>query len=395
MIAKQGPVENRDDLIARVRAHDGCLVPSPVDDTSLALDRYCRVQFVVDGRDGLESSACRAFLEGLASAAEFEPRTALQIDLQPTSTWTVGFAAGVARLAQALPDVASVKLRVLHDATAGVPWWQQADAAFQSLRHALHDVLPDADWTVEFEGCLEGSIPEEAAAVLAEHRLALRHACRNARDINDARCEDLLRATRFGLRIPVVFYADPTFLAGRTPLVARAVQASQYSGVALRAPWEHADFRDGDATVSTEELLEALTSIYREFPYYDDVLEPITEMARRVDPSDPAKRRIHVRIDRDGVVSTYRKVPAAGQAVATLTELETLAPEELRRRVLANGSDIAAADERCHGCEWRHVCRGMDASAPQHFESTCATWQLGLELLVWERWSLLPSTQSG
>lgn len=380
------PIDSSD-VVTQVRALHGIALRSPMDDSLLLLDKYCRTQFHVTDKQRCSPSS-DGFLAALGETNSFVPKYAVCVDVL-CGDLLPAVPPFLSRLTEALPEARTLTVRLVLDPVSRLPWYRRAATVYDLLYKAFHRSSPEANWNFVVEGDLAAPLPEEFASAFVRESFRLRHLCVHPeRDLSDEKCEGLLAATRSGMRIPAVFYVGHSFASDPIGHVKRALQASQYSGYSLRPLSAHYDYAIAEwpSSIPAEQFLELLGTLYREIPYYDDVLAPIDQIKQRVDPQNDEKEHLSILLDRGGSVGVYRKVPCLRHVLGMTSDLLNWHDADLKEALFSAGLASEAADVLCHSCEWRSVCGGMDQGAgAEPFLSPCASWQFGFETLLWER----------
>ena len=343
-------------------SHGGVVRPSLVDDdVTFYSDEYFRIQVLESELETSTDADVDSFLSTLARLRDFTPRTSVHVDLLHAPRLGLGCRTLIGRLATAFKDAAFFQFRILPDDRSG-DWWDVAEETFSACARQMTTFAPEMKWGCTFEGVLRGSVPERAVHGMTSSSVAARHVCRDAeRDLSDDRCEDLLRVSRFGLRVPVVFYVDSGFMDVADELFVRSIQATQYSGLSLRHTWEDPLMAADEVPrngVSPEEFLRVVAHAYKKFPHYDDVFEPVAPIMRRVDSRSDVKSQIRIMIDGD-MVGIYHKIPSLRRSCGKAGDLSTMGADELRSRILRASDALQSADQECQPCTLRTICGGM------------------------------------
>lgn len=369
------------------RESGAIILESPTDDSLLVLDRFGKTNYRLHPNQEIDEFG-RRFLSRLKANPPQSVDRILELAVL-CGNWSPTILAPLfSSIGASVPENATLRIRFIVDDYKYFPWWERLGLLYRHLIPPLHKLLTTERVTVCIESRMSGRVPENFAEFLVRERISLWHVCLDTgTDLSDDICEDLLRACSLGLRIPVIFYVRPESDLSSTGMIARALQASQYSGLAVRPIQMHPDY---DAAkhgkpVAAEAFLGLVNGLYLEFPYYDDVLEPVNLAVAAVDPSRGIRDSQNLLLRRDGQLQSYRKIPYLGRAIGSIDELGALAVDDLRQLILGHLAAVDSRDARCSPCPWLEVCRGMDVAGDDVFNSTCSTWQYLLEMLVWAR----------
>lgn len=389
-------------LIERLRSHGGIVLPSPLDDGStLLVDESCKWSYHLTAAECERDTASEALVAFERSGCEVSSPEAVGCHLHVQVLQGKLDLEHVQRLGDAIggafPDARTKSITLTLNKTSETSdWWRRALPALESWVSCLR--RGDERVTACVEGNLTGSVPDSVANRIASGGIRLRHVCTDPdEDLSDERANALLLATRTGLRIPVVFYVAAGKAEAILECASKAVQASQYSGLSFRPIQAHPDYDPAEfgEAITAQEYVAALNSIYAEFPYYDDVFEPIGDVAAQIDPAVPVKRRFKLLVDRAGRVGAFRKLPASGHAVRPAAAPASAESADVPPvRELRQAADTLERHSRCGPCPWLQVCGGMDAKTGAGemiddgvFDTSCTSWRFAAELLMWERHS--------
>jgi hypothetical protein len=107
--------------------------------------------------------------------------------------------------------------------------------------------------------------------------------------------------------------------------------------------------------------------VYRNFPHYDDLFQPIAELTEAVAYGGWCRVRnsptdIRLSVTPSGV-GVFRQMPAQARPWAGWDQILTTDPALLGPDLLAIAAGLFAWDGNafCRGCAWRFVCGGIDA----------------------------------
>lgn len=381
----------------------------------LALDPFCRscVYLPLDARESGSGPGHhdttngrrhehdrQTLLQRLDETDKYTPDFAVHLQILCGQVSPPDLAPCILRLGEALSETRQFHIR-LHWCAGLEPWWAWALAIHQHGCARIQEVLDDGNSGVTIEGPIGPGYSEKVLNGLVRSGVAVRRLIVNpVEEITDAVLDDLRAVSREGLRVPVVFYVPPDARLDWEEVVGRTMEASQYSGYGLRPIQQHPHWGRGvrGTPVGAEAFLSALVGLYKAYPFYDDVFEPVNAVIARVDPRNNTKRQLNLILDEQGNLGVYRKLPALRVAVGTFAEVADRNKEELRSALLDAGDRIESAHPDCADCRWRRLCGGMDATPDGNgewlFDPTCATWQFLFEMILWERDHVRQSLES-
>lgn len=373
-----------------LRGLGAIVVRSPLDGSCLVMERYGRSYCRIGEDDENGQAQAERFLESIERAREFVPRFGLFLTVCEADVHSDAITRALGALARAAVDAERVQLRVVCDPCSGGDWWGRLAPFLQRHVSAIQSVLNEKRVAVVVETARLGQPPERVIQRIVQAGMAIKMTCTDPptrRD--DRRLDDLRYCCRHGLRVPVVYYVKDGAAAGINGVVADVNQAAQYSGFGLRPIQCHPNYdveRMGEL-VSPEEFVGLVSDVYVEFPYYDDVLEPVCHASEIMDPRNPLKRAINVIVNGDGNAYLYRTHPRRGIQLLPRVGLDQVTVEQLRDEIGRVSGAMTSAAKACSPCGWACLCPGTegDPQGDACYETACNIWQHLLTLVSLER----------
>jgi hypothetical protein len=275
-------------------------------------------------------------------------------------------------------------------------WWHWAVGVFRPL--ARVSTSESAPRTVFRMTGTVGAPPESAGNEIVRAGIGLQYVWADAtiglnRTLEEQR-EAITALARFGFRVPVAFYVHEGNAGQIKEWVQRVLDWNLRSGFTLYPGEYHPVSRAARAfrPLDTEVFVELASSLYRDYQFYDDVLEPPAAVWNRMKRA--ARIPVPLLIDEEGVVRHFHKVPMLGRSLCNVEEFRGRAPEILKTVSETREGLSTGVDARCRDCQWRYVCRGVDENRngdPSHQRlqtDACRIWLFWLMALTWERYEI-------
>jgi hypothetical protein len=182
---------------------------------------------------------------------------------------------------------------------------------------------------------------------------------------------DALRdLARYGFRIPIRYYVHAGNQGHAAEVVDEGLRLNEYSGFSVPAIFHHPEY-DPSASPpppSAVAYAELLARLYYDFPDYDDIFQPIAELAVLMSEGGwnaqhdvPASIRLMVRPEQG--IMIFRQVPAQAVPWIDCASLLSWPMADIVPRLLEFHRQRFAWSKHafCGRCQWRYVCGGSDA----------------------------------
>jgi len=280
-----------------------------------------------------------------------------------------GIDSTLAKLCQFLGPIRFAQIKV-HFGTAPRDWSLILDRL-----HAARGALGDQR-NVEF--LIVGPFIETAEvdmerlfAVGARVRFAAGWSLGNsASDRVDVDRRALRQFSEFGFRAAIEWYVHAQNTELLDERLTDLLLANYNSGLSLplvsASPFYRFD-HGFPALPSAPQYCDLLVRCYRKFPYYDDILSPLVDLALLVREGGwhfgwNVPKGLQFFINADGRISMYRQAPSLGQQWMEVGRFAEATVESLVRefREFIHDSWQWDRNEYCRLCRWRHICGGLD-----------------------------------
>lgn len=204
----------------------------------------------------------------------------------------------------------------------------------------------------------------------------------------------------YGFRIPIHFYAHAGNLSDAAKVVESGLRLNEHSGFAVPAIFHHPQFQPGRSPLppTATAYAELLACLYHEFPFYDDVFQPVAELAGLMREGGwnaeyivPSIVRLTLRPDQG--IMIFRQVPAHAVLWVPHVDLHALSVDDIAPALLGFHRQHFSWSHHafCGQCQWRFVCGGSDAvsvdshSADEVHRAACVHRMLFLEEFAWKK----------
>jgi hypothetical protein len=200
--------------------------------------------------------------------------------------------------------------------------------------------------------------------------------------------------SELGFRTTIEWYVHAGNIQAFEQQIPNLLVDNHCSGFSLPLVSQNPYYRFGPGFPALPDALEycqLLTRSYKQYPYYDDVFSPLTDLALLIrnggwDSKLNTPTAIHLLLDREGRVGLFKQSAALAQAWTTVSEVITTRLDTLRDRFLEFAGNAQQWEKipYCRECEWRYICGGLDASSncspPQNdLDTMCGHRKLFLE----------------
>lgn len=356
--------------------HLDALVLSGSDGSLRVLDKSARVACDVPADGMRDEEAVAAEIEGVLSASadsRGEPPIRLRVNVVSEALALDGVGRALAVLAEFLKPQAAVQL-VLHFAEPPQQW-EPVLSLVKSLRETVSQpkdlaIRATGPFAATGEGEME-SLFDLGVRVSFAAGWAQDAEPRFGRDVDMAALREF---SRFGFRAPVAWHVHANNITEIEDRLPETLDSNYSSGFSLPlascSPYYRID--EGRPELpDAAEYCRLLVRTYRQYPYYDDVLFPLNELALLVRDGGwhfeldiPAM--IQMLVGSNGQVVLYRQTPASGVSWTGISEVAAGQPESLREDVLERAAEAWQWQKNpyCRQCCWRYICGGLDVSVP-------------------------------
>ena len=360
-----------DSLQSRLQHLEPVVLTGP-DDSLRVLERTGRVvcEVPVGYRSG-EDSVAAEIANALSGPAEGrrEPPLRLRVNVLFEALTENGVCRDLAVLVESLKASASVQI-VVHFAAPPAKW-DSVLAALKLLRESLR--LPNGE-AIQVIGPFAAAGEPEMESLYGLG-VAITFAAGWVSGGNYDQCGDLdtdaLRAfSRFGFRTPIVWYVHEHNISRIEEQLPETLARNYYSGFALPLVSCSPFYRFGEGYPSLPNAVEYcrfLARCYTQYPYYDDVLSPLNDLAMLIRYGGwhsqfnvPATMQILV--GADGRVGLYSQTPALAIPWTNLSEVVNSPSESLCDDFLHIAAEAWQLQKNvhCRDCQWRYICGGVD-----------------------------------
>ena len=200
--------------------------------------------------------------------------------------------------------------------------------------------------------------------------------------------------SELGFRTPIEWYVHAGNIEAFEEQIPNLLVDNFSSGFSLPLISRNPYYKFGPGFPSLPDAVkycQLLTRSYKQYPYYDDIFSPLTDLALLVGKGGwhsklniPAS--VNFILDAEGHVSLYKQSPALALVWTTVSEVIATPLDTLRDRFLRFAGDAWQWEKvpYCRTCDWRYVCGGLDASAnnclaSEDLDTMCGHRKLFLE----------------
>jgi len=272
---------------------------------------------------------------------------------------------GLTRLAEALHDTARITFR-LHVTGCDYPFWEWVLPFCEALRSRLGPDRDDFEVRFRVEAPIFEAPEESMVDTLIRNKVEIRHLLSDpalGMTISvEKELDAVQRAAELGLRLPTIAYVHAGNADAVEERLERFLEASLNSGFGLRPLSSHPDYGvsvDGEP-VETGRYLRLTQSQYKRFPYYDDVLEPVSQVAERLANAADTPTIVRLLLEESSELFLYRKIPRQGERIGPALAPENVDRAAFRSRILETSRSPSNADVACATCSYWELCGGVD-----------------------------------
>ena len=201
----------------------------------------------------------------------------------------------------------------------------------------------------------------------------------------------LRRFSELGFRTPIEWYVHAGNVQAFDEQIPQLLIENYASGFSLPLVSQNPYYQFGPGFPELPDAVDycqLLARSYKQYPYYDDVLSPLTGLSLLVRQGGWHSKLnistgINLILDAEGRVGLYRQSPALAQTWTTISEVATTPSDILRNRFLEFAGNVWRWEKvpYCNKCSWRYICGGLDASVlpAKEMDTMCGHRKLFLE----------------
>jgi hypothetical protein len=238
---------------------------------------------------------------------------------------------------------------------------------------------------------------------LLEHNVRLQHVIQNSKDFAFDR-DVLFHHADFGFRIPAIWYVHADNIDDISFERIDDTMFSNYNsgfGVPLVSNnifYQTSNFSLPDAS----QYLKLLSDIYKKYPYYDDVLFPLSSMAILCYSNGYSRflnitRNIQLLIDNDEDISFLGHTPFWSVHWLSWKELNSI-HEDVFTKMLCDYAELQKRCrlKKCQQCQWKYICGGEYSMTPNKIEPLniiCRQHDFFFKIFLWQRHQVITQLQ--
>jgi hypothetical protein len=197
--------------------------------------------------------------------------------------------------------------------------------------------------------------------------------------------------SEIGFRTPIEWYVHAGNIQAFEAQIPQLLIENYASGFSLPLVSQNPYYQFGSGFPELPDAVDycqLLARSYKQYPYYDDVFSPLTDLSLLVREGGWHSKMnistgINFILDAEGRVGLYRQSAALSQPWTNVTELAATPADILRNRFLEFTGNVWQWEKvpYCHECGWRYICGGLDASAlpAKDMDTMCGHRKLFLE----------------
>lgn len=212
----------------------------------------------------------------------------------------------------------------------------------------------------------------------------------------------IARNAELGLQVPVIWYVHTENLPRILELIEESLQANWHSGFSILPAClspAAALTNSPPQSPNPSEFCALLVRAYQRFPHYDDVFEPLLELARNVRHGGwhrwfSVPRPLNLLVTDRGDCRLFRQLPAGARDWSTVSDVLAMNPGTAVDSLVdaARRDADFASHPFCCRCNWQYVCGGMDKQMEQEpcrsdAEVVCSYRQLFSEFFTRQKWA--------
>ena len=178
--------------------------------------------------------------------------------------------------------------------------------------------------------------------------------------------------SELGFRTPIEWYVHKGNIQAFEEQIPNLLVTNYSSGFSLPLISRNPYYKFGTGFPSLPDALEycqLLTRSYKQYPYYDDVLSPLDDLALLIKEGGWHSKlnipvSVHLVLDAEGRIGLYKQSAALALAWTTVSEVIATSVETLRDHFLQLTGDAWRWEKIPYCCEccWRYACGGLDPS---------------------------------
>lgn len=203
-----------------------------------------------------------------------------------------------------------------------------------------------------------------------ERRLVVRHPIllNAAFSVSDKALENVAKLSKYGLFVVFNLYLENSFEPSQIDDIVKKLMFINYAAGFSVYPASHSLHPKFYGTpIETAHWLEILVDLYKNFPHYDVLFEPVNEIANITsfggwNTNLNVPRFIKISVTSDGELRIFRQNPNKGVRWAKLSEISSLTHSQILTEFVKAVNGRPQLVDR--GCSCFDICRGVDDNCP-------------------------------
>ena len=210
----------------------------------------------------------------------------------------------------------------------------------------------------------------------------------------------------FGFRVPVAWQIHAENVRTVRATIDEEMYANYTSGFALPlilySPFYEC-IQDTYRLPQTQDYLELLADVYKSYPFYDDVLFPLSALATGayrggVCNTQQTAKSIQLLVQPGGDVRVFGHIPAVGAMWTSISKLRALEQTQIYDEFIrcCTNLRLQCLSSTCQQCQWNNLCGGeYTAESMQPYSVHCAVSGFFYKVFLWQRHKTMASTAVG
>jgi hypothetical protein len=246
------------------------------------------------------------------------------------------------------------------------------------------------------------SVSEEVKDFFLQYNVHLKHVndLGNADlSANQETCKVINEFAERGFLIPIVWHVHQNNVNVILGVVDEAMHINYNSGFSLplisHSPY-YAEYDREFHLPQSRDYLKLLTEVYKKYPFYDDILFPLSAISSRCQlggwaQSYAVPRQMNLILSPDGIFKLYMKIPSRAVPWKEAAELESLDSGNILPLLLGFYHYVERKEicPLCRSCQWKYLCAGelsSDQAQGGPDKMLCELEFLFLKAFLWQRW---------
>jgi hypothetical protein len=231
-------------------------------------------------------------------------------------------------------------------------------------------------------------ITSDEKEFLFQNNIHLFHVCDPTESDNIATLCVLQDFADFGFKIPFVWY-DGVIRNDKFDIsqIDDYLLANRYAGLAIPLLC-HTPLYSGSALPIADDYIGLLVHIYKRYPYYDDVLFPLTTIVNNclssayLTTGQPCS--LNFLFSKDRGLCLYGHLPALAVPCTNITSEKDVF--SWQSCLLTSHSSLIKLSDRCRKCPVQSLCGGEFTHIPDSLSLLCDIQKFFIKVFLWERW---------